>query len=498
MAEKILIAGDRKEDLDLFKEILGSKEFEVEGVSQLNQIERLISTDRFDAVFSDFDLAGDMASKWLRLIQENKSQTCFIVYGDTSSADKISKMLQIGAYDFIPRALLSERIYGTLVDGLENRKAFMNILGMIGELKSMNEKLEVEKVSLKKKNHELAFINQLSSEVAYDLDWDEIMSRIIDAGLMKVIEPEFISILYRIGTKWHLSCYLPESVANSTMLESIRAELVDRFFALSGERISTNEIATHVLTSRLKTFNSVPFSSPNLWVQSLCPTGRPLGLLVITPGQDEFQINSKREFVSTIVNILGMSLNNAQEYHQLKELTLMDGLTGVLNQKGFREFIEREFQKAKRYNKHFSLVMIDLDNFKQINDYYGHLAGDFILQEFSRCMKKSLRKTDIVARYGGDEFAIILPETLEDHTQRLVRRLCVTLDNHTYKWKAHEIKLTFSYGLACDKEFTRLDSVDELISAADYRLYQTKQAHTLDEFGDAGQILHSNMAVKQA
>jgi diguanylate cyclase (GGDEF)-like protein len=334
--------------------------------------------------------------------------------------------------------------------------------------------------------------------VAYDLDWNKILSKIIDAGLLKVIDPENISILYRIGTRWHLACYLPENVANTVILESIKVELTDRFFSLSKELISEKDISTHLFTYQRKKFNPAPLSSTNQWIQGLCPGGDPLGLISMTLGSETLQINENDEFVSTIVNILSTSLDNAQEHHQLKELTLIDGLTGVLNQKGFREHIEREFHKAKRYNKHFSLFMIDLDDFKQINDYHGHLAGDFILQEFSNCMKSSLRKTDIVARFGGDEFVVILPETEEDHAKVLIQRLCATLDHQTYNWKGHQIKVAFSYGLACDKEFSTLDSVDELISAADYRLYLKKRTHSLDDFSSTGQNFDTPMALKQA
>ena len=166
MDERILVISDKKRDLGLFEEILGPKGFDIEWISPLEEVEDKYLKDAFAAIIADYDLIGDRAYKWIALLQKSRSKSCFILYGEKINADKLSEILQRGAYGFLPRALLSERIYDTIVGGLENRKAFIEILAMIDELRDVNKGLNREKEVLRAKNQALSFINRRSSKVA--------------------------------------------------------------------------------------------------------------------------------------------------------------------------------------------------------------------------------------------------------------------------------------------------------------------------------------------
>ena len=395
-------------------------------------------------------------------------------------------MLQKGAYGFVPRAQLSERIYDTILGGLENRKAFIAILAMIDELNDVNERLEREKEAFRIKNRELDFINRLSSEVAYDLDWDRILPRILDVGLLRVIDLGLFSILYRIGSKWNLGLYLPEMKISNEELESLKENIVDRFFSFSKVRIPMKEMILHLYPSDLTTTDT-PDNSRTLraeaissfsrqWSLPLSLAGKPLGMLSVLPKNGEELKKRKMDLISTVSNILAMSLKNAQEYHRLKEMAVTDGLTGIFNYKGLRDFVKREFHRARRHNKPLSLIMIDMDEFKAINDSLGHLAGDYILRELANCLKGSVRNTDIVGRYGGDEFGILLPETEMDKSETLMKRILHAIKNHTFEWGPERIKVNITYGIATITELEKEDDDRELILMADSRLYQAKRS----------------------
>lgn len=204
-----------------------------------------------------------------------------------------------------------------------------------------------------------------------------------------------------------------------------------------------------------------------------------MGVLVIHGKNTESYANGNREILSTISNILAMSLDNAEKYHKVKKLTVRDGLTGVYNRMGFKEFIENEFLKARRYKKPLSLIMIDLNEFKSVNDTFGHLAGDYVLKELAVCLKKTLRKTDILARYGGDEFAIILPETEIQIAEMLIKRALDSIGSHNFMWKSEKIKVEVSYGIASVGELGHEDGTRELIEMADSRMYCKKGSRDL-------------------
>lgn len=203
MAERVFIVSNRYADLELIKETLGSNGFDIDTAEQFSDIESMIFTGNYAAILADNDFAGDRIAGWITKLQEQKSRSCLILYGEKSSPENIAEILRKGAYGFIPRALLADRVYDTLQDGLENRKAFIEILAMMDKMRDVNEKLEIEKAALRKRNQELDFINRLSHEVSYDLNWDRILPRMIDAGFLNIIESETISILYRLDSKWN-------------------------------------------------------------------------------------------------------------------------------------------------------------------------------------------------------------------------------------------------------------------------------------------------------
>ena len=166
----------------------------------------------------------------------------------------------------------------------------------------------------------------------------------------------------------------------------------------------------------------------------------------------------------------GGNIENA--YHEeIYRLTTVDGLTQVFNRRYFLEQLEREVSRAKRYRRDLSLIMFDIDRFKDINDSYGHLAGDYVLKQLATVVKGKIRKEDIMARYGGEEFVIILPEIDAPNALNFAEKVRKIVEKAAFRFEDTRINVTVSVGVAS------LDDGDDsssLIKRADDRLYDAK------------------------
>ena len=166
--------------------------------------------------------------------------------------------------------------------------------------------------------------------------------------------------------------------------------------------------------------------------------------------------------------------NVEAEYHEeIYRLTIMDALTETFNKRYFLEFLDREIARSSRYQRPLSLVMIDIDRFKNLNDELGHLGGDFTLRELSARIRASIRKEELFARYGGEEFAVVLPETHVDGAVVLAERLVAVVGTSPFQFEGKFYNVTVSAGIATTQGEPAIAPMD-LIRRADERLYQAK------------------------
>ncbi len=160
-------------------------------------------------------------------------------------------------------------------------------------------------------------------------------------------------------------------------------------------------------------------------------------------------------------------------YSQTKYMTVTDALTGLYNRRHFEECLEREFLRSKRYKNNLSFAILDIDFFKEINDTYGHSAGDYVLKELAYILLQTFRKTDIIFRYGGDEFAVIITETPIEKAIVPLQRFRRTIEALEINYCKQKIKFTVSIGVSEITETT--NSIHELFENADKALYKAKE-----------------------
>jgi two-component system cell cycle response regulator len=201
----------------------------------------------------------------------------------------------------------------------------------------------------------------------------------------------------------------------------------------------------------------------------------------VEQGVDDFLVKpiDSRQIKSRINALLKKKLYLDQlHYHNEKalDLAIIDGLTGLYNQSYFKRYLELEIQRSVQQGYQVALIMTDLDDFKKINDTFGHPTGDAVLQEFTRIIKANIREMDLPARYGGEEFVVVVPYADGQIASEIAEKVRMAICNHGF---TNEIpcswgKITASFGVAsCPSDAT---NVDGLIEKADFMLYRAKRA----------------------
>lgn len=201
------------------------------------------------------------------------------------------------------------------------------------------------------------------------------------------------------------------------------------------------------------------------------------GVLAVVP-QDapDFDVSS-RQLLDSLVGPLALGLDNARLSHRLHELSTLDGLTRQLNHRAIHERLAEELERARRYKHPLSVVLCDFDFFKQINDTHGHLIGDAVLREGAVILRHCLRNTDLLGRYGGEEFLMVLPQVDLAAARMAAERLRHSLESAPVRISDElEVRVTGSFGVADRDELSGTVTADLLVSLADRRLYEAKDA----------------------
>ncbi len=200
--------------------------------------------------------------------------------------------------------------------------------------------------------------------------------------------------------------------------------------------------------------------------------GQTLGVLTLHSAQPNAFRQSELQPLESVADICANAIQNAHYVERVKQLAYLDGLTGIFNRRFFELRIMEEIERARRYGTGMAVVMADIDAFKHLNDEFGHLLGDEVLRQVSSLFHQHLRKIDVVCRYGGEEFAILLTQTNAEQAVAVADKLRRSVES--YQFPGVPRTVTISAGVAAYPEHGK--SRDEMVRAADNGLYAAKQA----------------------
>jgi diguanylate cyclase (GGDEF)-like protein/PAS domain S-box-containing protein len=329
---------------------------------------------------------------------------------------------------------------------------------------------------IQRRNQELAMLNKVTQTVTQSIKLNEVLTRTLD-------------IILEMFSLSSGGIYLNDDISGKlvpTVSRGLSDDLARIFAKAHPGMVSFRRAGTETHrksaadVGKSDQIAGSSYQSINLGKMQyvlalpLKSKGRELGMIALAIESENGFPAESIQLLESISNQVAIAVENAQLYEKANKLSITDELTGLYNRRHFNEVLQSEIARLERYGGSLVLTIIDLDGFKQYNDKFGHPAGDSALRIFSQTMRSTLRKTDIVFRYGGDEFVIILPATTAARAQQIITRMRTkwlhTLEEHHISMPDF---LGFSAGIAQFPE--NGETAEVLTSLADSALYHSKK-----------------------
>ena len=310
----------------------------------------------------------------------------------------------------------------------------------------------------------LEAINVIARQTTAVVNLDELMDKFCRL-ILERFAVDHVAVLLDVEGRLQLRAHqgkLTAVVPQGTTLE-VGAGLTSRALA-TGKAVLQNDVSSD--TAYLPWFSETKseLSAPLLFF------GETLGALVLDSAKPHAFEPDDVQSIEAVADICAGAIYNARHFEKTRQLAYLDGLTGIFNRRFFELRIAEEMERVNRYGSQLSVIMLDIDHFKKLNDEFGHLLGDEVLRQVSRLLSQNVRKGDVLCRYGGEEFSLLLPQTSGENASEVAEKLRRAIEIFPFTGVPRTVSV--SAGVADCPQFgtTR----DEIVAAADAALYQAK------------------------
>lgn len=434
----------------------------------------LYDSENADLILIEADFPYFRIFKFLKRLQQAQSTACILVMGPELDSAKVSALLRGGVFDYLTIPFPLHRLAKTIQKGLKNRENLLNILNLANALKESNQSLSKERDQLKKWNDDLSEVYALNQTLSESLDIDQIVKSSF-SNIQKVVSHD-ISCLYLKG--WDQVRVEADPRLWGNIIHQVKDET--RQDALKFIQNETSTPQARVCHGGAEIMVSLSVGTAKIGLLRLIriphrPFGHPSNPPYLNHQKTRGLFSEYQAKLLSMISVpLAIAIRNAEMYKQVEDLSVKDPLTNVLNRRSFSGILEREFRRANRYNSALTVMVIDLDHFKKVNDTYGHLAGDQILREIAAIFKISVRDVDVLIRYGGEEFVVILPGTNLREGLIVANRIRNRVNQKIFHAEGSDIPMTVSIGVAHHPS-AHIQNPEALFKQADQALYRAKQ-----------------------
>lgn len=397
------------------------------------------------AVLLDIVLSGISGVEILQKIKDIRPGIPVIMMTGYTKDERRIESLRKGAYTILTKPFESfEEVYHVVNNAMDH---YIESLKTVELAKRVEETKRLEKINIQ----EIDFLKSLQHMIGEAEDSAFVLKNAY-ALLRSFLNFEYFGVLLTYGNEVNIQIY-PKVSSNRKLAEVITNILLGR-------------MSQGAVNAKL---TGVQDDYQSLMVE-LSTTNTVYGFAGLFRGAP-FQAQEETTF-SKFCSHISVTLEKIRLFQEIKTLSIHDGLTGIYNHTYIINKLNEEIERARRYRSDLSVMLFDLDNFKDVNDTYGHLAGDFVLQRVAELFTKRLRTIDIVGRYGGEEFLVVLPETDLERAYVVGERLRAGVEQEQFIYEDHEIKFTVSGGIAL---YQQGHIANDLIKIADNNLYKAKR-----------------------
>jgi len=463
---KILIIDNEIEICNLFKDFFDfigyHSEYETDGRKALQNLESY----EYDLLFVDLKLDTVSGIDILKKSKEVHPSSAVIVVTGFGTEETVLLTLQYGAVSYIQKPISFSEIRVQTEEALAIRR--FNLL-----TERLRERIRAEDGVMAEHFENIVKLDNLSKFLDLTIDINMLCDSILN-GMADILPGTYYSFFFHDKINKEMVFHSRKSLTAAAVkkleqevrknFEKLTNKVIGETYNVRVSRTTKESDADGVGDIEGLTTVFVPILIENTICGTLGITGEP-GLLK----------ENTEDILHLISNRVSHVLANATLHRDTKLLALTDGLTGLLNHRAFHDRLNQEYERFRRYGSHLSLIVADFDDLKKFNDNYGHPVGDEVLRMVGEILRETSRETDILARYGGDEFVILLPQTNAQNAMNMGERIRKKIHDHVFEINDTKLRSSITMGIATVPH-SGINSPQDFLEYADRALYEAKRA----------------------
>ncbi|MGA8571888.1 MAG: diguanylate cyclase [Desulfobaccales bacterium] len=453
--ERILLVGDEPQPFTAMAEFLAGQGTAVRRTGDGREALAALQEEEFQVALLDLALPGTSGLELLSWIKTISPRTEVILFSTGEEAlGGALQALRLGAYDYLPGSKMTlDHLQAVVARALERQRLNLGFtLDLVANLRQAQEELSL------RRSQDLHQVRSIGEALAVPRTWEQLIQSLVNL-LWENLSFKILGLQFQeAGKRAPWEAYRRQPGLKEDAVAGFKANLRRSFqLAAAGAPQTSGEPLPDQSLSQI------------LWGQA--QTGECLAL--VAGARDNPFSPEEAELFQIFILQGEAALRNLDLLEEIKKLAIRDGLTGLYNYRHFWEELVHEIMKSRRYQVPLSMLFLDLDNFKVINDTLGHLQGDMVLKTLGAYLQNGLRQADLACRYGGEEFVVLLPETGLKQALRVAERLRHQVSSMTISLPGRDLQVTVSIGVA---HLTPLMDGEALVAAADAAMYRAKQA----------------------